>query len=155
MKNRKGNENMDRAKIAYDLHRGGANCAQSLVCAFSEVTGLDQETTMKHCGAVGGGFRTGGICGAVSGAGVVLGFVYPHADPADMPAKTRISKKIMEFEKRFQERFPGLCCREIRDLPADPTVSPAAQRLGVTKACDVYIVSAVEILEEMIQEEQA
>ena len=91
---------MDRAKIAYDLHRGGANCAQSLVCAFSDVTGLDQETTMKLCGAFGGGFRTGGICGAVSGAGVVLGFVYPHADPADMPAKTRISKKIMEFASR-------------------------------------------------------
>ena len=143
---------IDRTKIANDLHEKGANCAQSVACAFADVVGLEQETLMKICGTFGGGFRAGEICGVVSGAGVVLGMMYPHAIPEDKEAKEFISGKIKDFEKRFKERFPALACRDLKELTAAPEVSPAATRLAVTKTCGVYIVSAVEILEEMLAE---
>ena len=143
---------IDRVKMANELHERGANCAQSVACSFADVVGLDQETLMKICGTFGGGFRAGEICGVVSGAGVILGMVYPHAEPENKEAKEFVSEKIKEFVRRFKERFPSLACRDIKELPCRPEASPAAQRLGITKTCGVYIVSAVEILEEMLAE---
>ena len=142
----------DRCKLANDLHDDGANCAQSVACAFCDMTGLDFEMTMKVCGTLGGGFRCGDICGAVSGAGIVLGCLYPHDVPHDMKAKSFVSKKMMEFERRFLARFPSLDCRDIRDIPLNLETSPASRRLGANRPCAVYVISAVEILEEMIAE---
>lgn len=143
---------MDRAKLANDYHKSGYSCAQAVACAFADVIGLPEERIAALLGAFGGGFRTGEICGVISGAAVVLGAKWPHSEPGDMRAKSFVSKKIMEFQRRFLERFPAVCCRDIRDLPAAPEKSDAARRLGLTKSCAVYIVSAVEILEEMLRE---
>lgn len=145
---------MDRAQRAVELHANGANCAQAIACAFSDLTGLSEELSMKVCGTFGGGFRCGDICGAVSGAGVVLGILYPHVEIRDMKAKSFVSKKMMEFERRFLTRFPALCCRDIRDLPLNVEASPTAKRMEVTRTCAVYIAAAAEILEEMIAENQ-
>jgi len=143
----------DRPKLAHELHDDGANCAQAVACAFCDMTGLNFQTTMKVCGTLGGGFRCGDICGAVSGAGIVLGCLYPHDVPHNMKAKSFVSKKMMEFERRFLQRFPSLDCRDIRDLPLDLGTSPASRRLEANRPCAVYVISAVEILEEMIAED--
>lgn len=145
---------MDRAQRAVELHNTGANCAQAVACVFSDLTGLSEEMAMKVCGTFGGGFRCGEICGALSGAGVVLGMLYPHTDIRDMQAKSFVSKKMMEFERRFLARFPALRCADIRDLPPDLEASPAAKRMGAVRSCSVYIAAAVEILEEMTSESQ-
>ncbi len=144
---------MDRAQRANDYHNGGYSCAQAVACAFDDVIGLPAEQIAALLGAFGGGFRTGEICGVISGGAVVLGAKWPHSEPHDMQAKSFVSKKVMEFQRRFLERFPAVRCREIRDIPARPEQSPAAQRLGLTKSCAVYIVAAVEILEEMLGED--
>ena len=143
---------MDRAKIANDYHNQGYSCSQAVACAFADVIGLQVEQVAALTGAFGGGLRSGEVCGVITGAAVVLGARWPHSEPGDMKAKVFVSKKIMAFQKRFLELFPAVCCRDIRDIPGKPEVSPAAQRLGVTKSCGVYIVAAVEILEEMLAE---
>lgn len=145
-------ETIDRARLASDYHQQGYNCAQAVACAFSDVIGLPVERIAALTGAFGGGFRMGELCGALSGAAVVLGARWPNDDPRDMKAKSFVSKKIMAFQKRFLERFPAVRCREIRDLHTPPEASPAAVQLGITKPCRIYIVSAVEILEEMLAE---
>lgn len=145
-------ETVDRAQLAAQYHQQGYNCAQAVACVFADVIGLPVEQVAALTGTFGGGFRAGEICGAVSGAGLVLGARWPHTEIRDMKAKSFVSKKMMEFERRFLERFPGLRCRDIRDLPLCLEVSPAAQRLELKKSCNVYIVSAVEILEEMLAE---
>lgn len=144
---------MDRAKIANDYHDNGYSCSQAVACAFADVIGLPEEQIAALTGGFGGGFRTGEICGVLSGGAIVLGAKWPHSDPRDMKAKSFVAKKVMKFQKKFLERFPAVRCHDIRDLPAAPEKSPAAQRLGVKKSCAVYIVAAVEILEEMLAEE--
>ena len=61
-----------------------------------------------------------------------------------------------EFRRRFQEVF-GLtrCGGLLRARPGVTERNPASQRLGVTAHCDNMIVTAVEILEQMLQEEPA
>lgn len=143
---------MDRMKTAAEYHIQGYNCGQAVACAFADVIGLPVERIAALTGTFGGGFRAGEICGALSGGGLVLGARWPHTEIRDMEAKSLVSKKMMEFERRFLERVPGLRCGEIRDLPPQPEISPAARRLELQKSCDVYIAAAVEILEEMLAE---
>lgn len=141
---------MDRAKIANDCYEAGYNCAQAVACAFVDVVGLPVEQLAGLLGTFGGGFRTGEICGVISGAAVVLGARWPHSAAEDAGAKALAGEKIRAFQEKFLSRFPAVDCRALKNLDAAAERSPAAQRLGVEKTCGVYIVSAVELLEEML-----
>lgn len=58
-----------------------------------------------------------------------------------------------ELQKRFSERFDALRCAELlkkKFIPDDTT--PSAKVLQLTGHCDIMIVTAVEIVEEMLQE---
>ena len=66
---------MDRAKLANDYHNAGYSCAQAVVCAFADVIGLPQQQLAALTGGFGGGFRTGEICGVLSGGAMVLGLL--------------------------------------------------------------------------------
>ena len=143
---------MDRKKIANDYHDNGYSCAQAVACAFSDVIGLDVERIAALQSCFGGGLRAGEVCGVISGAAMVLGAKWPHSKLGDQEAKDRAADKIRDFNSRFLLRFPALRCADIKELPAAPEKSPAAQRLGLEKTCAVYIVAAVEILEEMLAE---
>ena len=48
---------MDRCAIAYEYHKAGFNCAQSVVGAFEDLTGLTREQLMAMTGGFGGGGR--------------------------------------------------------------------------------------------------
>ena len=52
---------MDRCAIAYEYHKAGYNCAQSVAGAFEDLTGLTKEQLMALAGGFGG-------CAALSAA---------------------------------------------------------------------------------------
>ena len=149
---------MDRCAKAYEYHKQGYNCAQSVAGAFADLTGLSPEQLMAATGGFGGG--VGGshaeVCGAVSGGVLVLSLLHPHTDGADRAGKVAVYALTKEFRRRFEEVFGLTRCGEL--LKARPGVTdknPAAQRLGVTAHCDNMVVTAVEIVEQMLAEEQA
>ena len=149
---------MDRCAKAYEYHKQGYNCAQSVAGAFADLTGLAPEQLMAATGGFGGG--VGGshaeLCGAVSGGVLVLSLLHPHTDGADRAGKVAVYALTKEFRSRFEEVFGLTRCGEL--LKARPGVTdknPAAQRLGVTAHCDNMVVTAVEIVEQMLAEEQA
>ena len=148
---------MDRCAMAYDFHKQGYNCAQSVAGAFADLTGLDAKQLMAVSGGFGGG--VGGshaeLCGAVSGAVVVLSLLYPHTDGADAAAKRTLYALAKDFRQRFEAVFGKTRCGDL--LAARPAVSdgtPAAARLGITAHCDIMIVTAVELLEQMLAEKR-
>lgn len=145
---------MDRCAMAYQYHKAGYNCAQSVAAVFSDMTGVSLETAVAAAGGFGGG--CGGsqseLCGAVSGGVLVLSWLNPHTVAGDAAAKKRVYELTKEFRQRFETVFGKTRCGEL--LAARPGVSektPAAARLGITAHCDVMIVTAVEILEEMLR----
>lgn len=149
---------MDRCAQAYEYHKAGYNCAQAVAGAFADLTGLEPKQMMAAMGGFGGG--VGGshceLCGAVSGGVLVLSLLNPHTDGADKAGKAALYAKAKEFRRRFEEVFGLTRCGDL--LKARPGVTdknPASQRLGVTAHCDNMIVTAVEILEQMLSEEQA
>ena len=63
----------DHGRIAEQNFREGYNCAQSVLLAFGDVTGLDENTAAMLSSSFGGGLgRMREVCGAVSGAAMVL-----------------------------------------------------------------------------------
>jgi len=65
---------MDAAQKAVHLFENGLNCSQAILTAFGEPHGIDSESAKKLGRPWGGGVgRMGRICGAVTGAIMVLG----------------------------------------------------------------------------------
>ena len=148
---------MDRCALAYQYHKDGCNCAQSVASAFVDLLGLSKEQVMAALGGFGGG--VGGsraeMCGAVSGGVLVISLLTPHTEGSDAAAKKAVYAAAKEFRRRFEEVFGLTRCGEL--LKARPGVTeknPAAQRLGITAHCDNMIVTAVEIVEQMLAERE-
>ena len=64
---------MGAKEKALALHAQGFNCAQCVLSALGDYTGMDEKTALAISAGFGGGVRCGEICGAVSGAVMALG----------------------------------------------------------------------------------
>ena len=105
---------MTHGEKAEDYFRKGYNCAQSVLLAFSDLTGLDENAALRLSSSFGGGLgRLREVCGAVSGAAMALGLLRGYNDPDDRAAKTAHYHLIQEFARRFKERNGSIVCREL------------------------------------------
>ncbi len=105
-----GNKNSSKSTLAEQLFRDGFNCAQSVFCAYAEDFGLDRATAAKiSCGLGGGVGRMREVCGAVTGASLVLGL--RHGED-----KTVVYPHVQEFCRRFKEEVGSIVCRELLAL---------------------------------------
>ena len=140
---------MNRLEKANAYHKRGFNCCQSVLAAFSDLTGLSEQASFD----IGGGAGTGELCGAVSGAVMVLGLMTP-ADAGDpIGSKKRTVLLSKELQKRFSEKFGALRCQDLlKNKFAPDDTTPVAKAMGLTGHCDIMIVTAVEIVEEMLAE---
>lgn len=146
---------MDRCELANAYHEKGFNCAQSVLAAFGDLTHLPEKEALAMAGGFGGGI--GGsheeLCGAMSGAVMALGMLYPHTRERNADEKRRIYQISKDFQARFKRRFGYTCCGDL--LAAKIEVNdqvPAAQRLHITARCAALIVTSVEIVETMLKE---
>ena len=64
----------ERLQMASELHEQGFNCCQSVLAAFADRLGLDEQTYRKLGSGFGGGAGRGELCGAVTGAEKVFDF---------------------------------------------------------------------------------
>ena len=86
---------MDIGQRALDYHKSGYNCAQSVFAACCEYTGMDEKTALALSAGFGGGARSGELCGAVTGAIMAEGLVFPFNDGQDTEAKDKIAACLL------------------------------------------------------------
>lgn len=149
---------MNRYDISMDYFRRGFNCCQSVLLAFSDLTGLDEQTAMNISGGYGSGAGTGELCGALNGAIMTLGLLYPIDKNDPVPCKRRTMGLAKELQGRFRQRFGALRCHDLLAntagyQPDDRT--PAAREMGLSKHCEIMVVTAVELVEELLRENAA
>ena len=66
-----------KAEKAVEFFNNGYNCAQSVFCTYCEELGISKESAAKIAGGFGGGMgRLQEVCGAVTGAFMVLSLKY-------------------------------------------------------------------------------
>ena len=63
---------MTKSEKALELFSNNFNCSQAVLTAFAPDFGLDEQLALKLGTSFGGGARNGEICGAVSGALLIL-----------------------------------------------------------------------------------
>lgn len=145
----------DHADIARSLFLQGYNCAQSVFCAFSDVTGLDRDYAARLASSFGGGLgRLRQVCGTVSAAAMVLGMVRGYADPNDFEAKKAHYHLVQEFARRFEAQNGSIVCRELlRGVDVAPGRDPERRTVYYYKKrpCPNLAWQAARILDEMLE----
>ncbi|HOQ38212.1 MAG TPA: C-GCAxxG-C-C family protein [Acetivibrio sp.] len=146
---------MNKAKYAVEFFNKGFNCSQSVFCAFCEDFGVDTKLGLKMACSFGAGMGyMGEVCGAVSGAFMVLGLKYGQNNEHDQYSKTLNYLLVKDFASRFREINGSINCKELiqYDLSDEGQLNAARQTDVFTTKCPKYVKDAVEILEEIITE---
>ena len=103
----------------------------------------------------GGGARKGELCGAVSGALMVLGLLYGHSEGGDAAAKARSYALAEEYMNRFIRENGSAVCRELLgyDLSVPEQMASIREKELFQVRCPEIIRSAAAILDELLAEQ--
>lgn len=144
---------MSKADNALDTLKNGFSCSQAVLSAFMGQFDIDRDTALRMSSAFGGGIGgQGEVCGAVTGAFMVMGLKYGSVGQHNDEERERIGKKAGMFMGRFKSRNGSILCRDL--LGAD-IATPEGLETAITKGlfdniCPGIIRSSVEILEEIL-----
>lgn len=125
----------ERKALAAELRAKGYNCAQCVLMAFPDITGLDADTAARVAAGLGSGVGAmGEICGVANAMAIAEGLTGGSA-PADKKSAAARSHALCSA---FAEANDGrITCRCLK--------SPGARR-----SCDQLIQQGVEILHNAV-----
>lgn len=136
--------------IAVERFEGPYSCSQAVFSAFAPQYGLTDELAVKISAPFGGGMaRQGNVCGAVSGALMVIGLARGSVDPKDKQLVYRLGE---EFIQRFESGHTSVLCRDLLgfDLSDSEQAQTARDQGLFTRLCPAFVRNAAEILFEML-----
>jgi len=139
---------------AVDVFSRGFNCSQAVLSVYSEEMGISVENALKIASSFGSGMRQGEVCGAVSGALMVLGLQFGHSVEGDKQTKGNMYGIAEEFHKRFIEKNNSIICKKLLayDVTSEDDLMKINQEGLFQKICPQMIKDAVEITEELLVE---
>lgn len=141
-----------RSQQATHCFSQGFNCAQVVLGVFCQHLDFDKDAAMKLTTAFGSGMKSGNMCGAVTGALMVIGLKYGHGMDQDSDAKQKTNEMVLEFQKRFAKENGSVICKEILgyDLSKPEELETIKEQTLFKTVCPDMVASAVNILEDMI-----
>ncbi len=144
----------DKKQIALEYYGNRFNCSQALLATFSDELGITEELALKIGTQFGGGARCGELCGAVSGALMILGLKYGHYHQGNEEEKARAYAIAVDFNKRFCIKNGSVVCKELLkyDLTKNEEMDIINKKDLFHVLCPQIITDAVEIVEQMILE---
>ena len=145
---------MNHTDKAQEYFSNNFNCSQAVFTTFATEMGIDEELALKIATQFGGGARKGEMCGAVSGALMVLGLKYGHCHSDNAEEKAKAYQISEDFMNRFIQKNGTDVCRELLgyDL-SEPEDMEKIIELNLFKTtCPEMIRCATEIVDEMINE---
>ncbi|MBR3504828.1 MAG: C_GCAxxG_C_C family protein [Clostridia bacterium] len=148
----------DHAERAKALFLQGYNCAQSVFCAFTDITGLDLAASARLASSFGGGLaRLREVCGAVSAAAMVLGMAKGYDRPGDRELKARHYALVRDFAERFRRETGSINCRALliqAGVMAETGGEPDERtpEYYEKRPCPQLVWQAARILDEMLEE---
>ena len=141
------------AEEAVAMFAEGFNCAQAVLTCCGTRFGISRDLALRIAGPFGGGMgRTGNVCGAVTGAFMVIGLKHTKTDPKDEQAKKIGHDLVREFIKRFEAGHGSIVCRQLLgyDLSAAEGLQKAKDQGLFKTLCPKFVRAAAEILEEIL-----
>jgi C_GCAxxG_C_C family probable redox protein len=142
-----------KADEAYASFTGGFSCSQAVLASFSEELGMDKETAYKiSCGFGAGIARSGNICGAVSGALMVIGLMYGKTTPEDNAARETTYSLMQEFLKEYTALHGSVMCPDLLgyDMRDPARFAEAKEKKVAARLCPGLTRDAVIVLEKVL-----
>lgn len=147
---------MDQVTRAVALFSRGYMCSQAVFAAFSEQFGIAEKQALLIGGCFGGGMNKAEVCGACTGALMVLGMRYGQVDLNDFDSRMAENAKAVQFLDEFKKRKGSYICRDIlgSDISTKDGKSVAVERGLFGKLCPEMVRTAAEIVAEMLAESE-
>lgn len=143
---------MGRKAEAIRFFNEGNNCAQSVLKAFRDIAGLQEERAAALAAGFGGGISgRRETCGALSALTMIAGILEGNYPVTDNKMKTEFYNKVKKCFSIFEEKFGTSNCRELLQkanciVKSDP--SERTPEYYSKRPCGVFVLEAVQILEQ-------
>ena len=124
-----------KQNAAEKLMCGTHNCAQAVICTYADIIGIDEETARNLGNSFGAGMgNMEGTCGALVGAGIVLGMATKD--------KAMARKGMRQIMTQFQQSNGATQCKLLKGVGTGV----------VLRECSGCVADAAEFLEEQLSE---
>ncbi len=143
---------ISKIEKAIDTFSRGYNCAQAVFSTYAPSFGIDEAKALKISQGFGSGMgRLQEVCGAVTGAFMVIGAQNGSADLDNTPAKEDTYAQIKAFNTRFRERHGTILCRDLLgiDLNTEEGQQELWEKNLLSTVCARCVRDAAEIIEEL------
>lgn len=133
------------------------HCSQAVLAAFAPECGLSREQALKLGECFGSGMRKGEVCGACTGALMVLGLLYGQSDKTDLESRQRANAVNDAMMQMFAERGGSYICNELLgcDMKTEEGIRFAREHKLFTELCPNMVALAVDILEEILKQQKS
>lgn len=138
-----------------DYYDAGCSCSQSLLAGFASHWDMPLDLALRLAAPLGGGMcHMGEVCGAVSGALMVIGLHMGSPVVGDKAAKDAAYALGAVFMERFKARRGTVLCRELLacDISKPENLLRARETELFKRTCPHVVREAAEILAEVLDE---
>ena len=144
---------MTTKEKALDYFSRHFHCSQAILAAYADKCGLSEDQALKLGGCLGSGMRKGEVCGACTGALMVLGALYGQSDEKDLTSRERSNKVNDELMRLFTEKMGSYLCRDILgcDVSTAEGVKYARENRLFAEKCPPIVANTTEILDEILR----
>lgn len=148
---------MTRIEQASTTFQNGFNCSQAIFTAFADQCGIEPDTACRVANGFGGGIaRHGEVCGAVTGAVMVIGAVLGR-DCTDLTKEKQeiVYAKTQKLFAEFGIRMGSVTCKVLLegiDLRSDAGQNLFSEKEQSSKTCVPCVEAAAEILELLLKD---
>ena len=144
----------EKSQQAKENFAQGYNCAQAVLLAFCDDTGLSREQAAKLASTFGGGMgRLREVCGAVTGMFMVEGLLRGYDDPKAKEEKADVYARVQALAASFIEKNHSIICRDlIQDTQTTPGIVPEerTKEYYERRPCGCYVADAAYIIAEAL-----
>jgi len=141
--------------IAASHFKSGFNCAESVLLTLTEILKVDCDVAPRIATGFGAGVgRCGDVCGALSGAVMMLSLKYGRENGADAEAKDRLYGMVQRLFDIFENEFGSVRCKDITGIDLRTSEGMArfkAEDLHNT-LCPKFVIFAAESALSLLQE---
>lgn len=145
---------MTHTEIADELFSKRYYCSQAVLAAFAEELGMSTELALKVGSCFGGGMCKAEVCGACTGALMVLGLKYGMYTDGEFETQQNANRYAVRLLEEFSAENGSYICRDLLGCDiATPEGKAYARQNGLfAEHCPRLIESAVLITERLISE---
>lgn len=145
---------MIKQEIAVNYFSKKLHCSQSVLAAYAEECGISEEQAIKLGSCFGSGMRKGEVCGAVTGALMVLGLLYGQKSSEDTDGRQNANKVNDLMMNKFREKCGSFICNDLLkcDISTPEGIDFALNNKLFTEFCPKMVKAAVDVIEEIRRE---